>query len=412
MVTAMVTNRMIRDVLIVCLLMGWGWMPAARAGSCLTVLERNDLFPPQQRHVHSSTLVESPAGGLLAAWFHGSGERTAADVELQAAWRPAGAVAWGPVFPLVDTPGFPDCNPVLYRDGTDRLWLFWIVVRAARWEESLTMYQRSVDWPEGAEPRWERQGVVLLKPGEEFASVLEAGLKALAPTEGLWSSYARKYTQLVVEAAKDPAKRQIGWMTRTPPISDGVGGFLLPLYSDGFNISLVAWSRDDGRSWECSEPITGLGNVQPSLVRRRDGEVLAYMRDNGNPPQRVMVSSSGDGGRTWSPALDDELPNPGSSLQVIVLRQGPWVMVLNDTEDGRHRLTAYLSSDEGRSWALGAVLEEAEPGRGSYSYPTVIQSADGLMHVTYSCRDEAGGRIRHAVVRLDQESAGGVLNTD
>lgn len=88
------------------------------------------IFPPQEKHVHSSSIVECPNGDLLVAWFHGSGERTANDVVIQGARKKAGAAAWSPVFLMADTQDLPDCNPVLFIDAKERLWLFWVPVVA------------------------------------------------------------------------------------------------------------------------------------------------------------------------------------------------------------------------------------------------------------------------------------------
>jgi len=69
---------------------------------------------------------------------------------------------------------------------------------------------------------------------------------------------------------------------------------------------------------------------------------------------------------------------------VIKLRSGAWCMVLNDTEDGRHRLSAWLSEDEGKTWPWKRTLENHPPKSGGYSYPSLIQTRDGFIHVTYS----------------------------
>ena len=127
--------------------------------------------------------------------------------------------------------------------------------------------------------------------------------------------------------------------------------------------------------------------MQPSLVRKRDGTIVAWMRDNGPPPQRAIVASSSDEGVTWTRGVDSDVPNPGSSLEVIALRDGSWLMVNNDTESGRARLSAWLSTDEGRTWPHRRAIEDT-PG-GSYSYPSVLQAADGRVHVTYSHVDPA-----------------------
>jgi predicted neuraminidase len=128
------------------------------------------------------------------------------------------------------------------------------------------------------------------------------------------------------------------------------------------------------------------GGVQPSLIRRKDGTLVAYMRDNGPPPKRVLVSTSADDGITWTTAVDSDIPNPGASVEVIALRDGSWLMVLNDTEKGRHSLAVWLSEDEGRTWPYKRHLEHdtAKTQPTTASYPSVIQSKDGLIHVTYT----------------------------
>jgi len=85
------------------------------------------LFPLQNKHVHSSSLVELPNGDLLACWFHGSGERTANDVSIQGSRLSKGARQWNPIFEMADTPQLPDCNPTLFLDAQQRLWMFWVV---------------------------------------------------------------------------------------------------------------------------------------------------------------------------------------------------------------------------------------------------------------------------------------------
>jgi predicted neuraminidase len=190
-------------------------------------------------------------------------------------------------------------------------------------------------------------------------------------------------------------------MTRTRPIALPSGRILLPLYSDGFNASLMAISDDLGETWRASGPIIGLGPIQPTLAQRRNGEIVALCRDSGRAPSCVMKSVSRDDGETWSLARDTDLPNPGSSLAVVALRDGRWVLVYNDTESGRHRLAVALSEDEGETWPWKRYLDAAEPSAGSFSYPTAIEGKDGRIHVTYSHRDEGGASIKHAAFEPD-----------
>lgn len=357
------------------------------------------IFPLQNKHCHGSSIIECPGGDLLACWFYGSGERNADDVEVQGSRLKPGADTWSPVFPMADTPGFPDCNPVLYLDAQKRLWMFWISVRANKWEDSILMFRRAENYEGAGAPEWSWQGVIALNPGKEFASSIAAGFKELDVDESLWGEYAPPYTKLILEAAKDKLKRQLGWMTRIHPITLASGRILLPLYSDGFNLSLVALSDDTGETWRASKPIVGLGPIQPTLVTAQDGKIVAFMRDSGSTPNRVMRATSADHGETWSVARDTDIPNPGSSLEVITLTDGRWVMIFNDTEDGRHSLALALSDDEGQTWKWKRHLEQAPAGTGGFAYPSLIQARDGLLHTTYTFDNGQGKSIKHSALQ-------------
>lgn len=353
------------------------------------------IFTPQDKHCHGSSIVECPNGDLLACWFQGSGERSANDVAVLGSRLKKGDDAWSPVFVMADTPEFPDCNPVLFRDAKDRLWMFWIAVRANRWERSLLKYRRAEDYQGDGPPTWSWQDAILLRPGEGFVESIERGFRELRIRDGAWGEYAPPYRRLVIEAARDPIKRQEGWMTRIHPLVLPSGRIILPLYSDGFNLSMTAISDDLGETWRASGPIVGLGGIQPTIVRKSDGTLVAYLRETGRAPSRVQRSISTDDGLTWSPSRDTEIPNPSSSLEVIALRDGRWVMIFNDTERGRHRLALALSEDEGATWPHKRYLEDGRPGEGGYAYPSLFQGADGRLHMTYSHHPKSGRTIKH-----------------
>ena len=86
------------------------------------------------------------------------------------------------------------------------------------------------------------------------------------------------------------------------------------------------------------------------------------------------------------------------NMDVEALKSGKWIMICNDTIIGRHLLSAYLSDDEGATWKWSRPIEEAPFDEGSFSYPTVIQTTDGLVHVTYSFKRKGieGSSIKHA----------------
>ncbi|HOX01477.1 MAG TPA: sialidase family protein [Candidatus Paceibacterota bacterium] len=350
------------------------------------------IFPLEGWHNHASCVVELPDGSLLACWFHGSGERTADDVRIEGArWR-AGQERWSPRFVLADTPGYPDTNPALFVDGQQRLWLIWPVILANRWETALLKYRVSRDWDGDGPPRWEKEDVLHVTPGPEFASAMSNHLERVEAGLPRWFSGSelgqwRDAVAGLRSRAADKLWQRLGWMTRAhPQVLEG-GRILVPLYSDGWELSLMAYSDDAGQTWRSSTPLAGIANVQPSVVRRRDGSLYTLMRDNGPPPMRLAQSVSHDRGATWSDVTDSPWPNPGSGAEVIALRNGHWALVGNDTEEGRHRLAVWISDDEGRSWRWRRHLESDAPGpnSGRYHYPSIVQTRDGWLHVTYSC---------------------------
>jgi len=368
---------------------------AAPPPAAATRFEGRFVLPPQDQHVHSSSIVELPGGDLFAVWYHGSGERRADDVLLEGARLARGASSWSAPFPVADTPGFPDCNPVAFVSGRGRLSVVWPAILDNRWESALLRYRAApvAGWTAGPPP-WDDGGGVLLRPDnlkEKAEPFARAALATLPPGRD------RDELSLLVERLSDRLYNRLGWMPRTHALRLPSGRILLPLYSDTYSVGLVALSDDDGATWRASDPIVSLGGVQPSLVRRKDGTIVAWMRDNGPPPQRAIVAESRDDGVTWTEGLDSDVPNPGSSLEVVALRDGSWLMVLNDTESGRARLSAWASEDEGRTWPRRRALEDT-PG-GSYSYPSVLQAADGLVHVSYSHADPAaeGKKRREAI---------------
>ena len=85
------------------------------------------------------------------------------------------------------------------------------------------------------------------------------------------------------------------------------------------------------------------------------------------------------------------LPNPNSGTDALTLLDGRQLLVYNPVAEGRTPLAVALSVD-GKTWRDVLTLEK-QPGE--YSYPAAIQSADGLVHITYTWKRL---RIKHVVV--------------
>jgi predicted neuraminidase len=105
----------------------------------------------------------------------------------------------------------------------------------------------------------------------------------------------------------------------------------------------------------------------------------------------IADSWSQDGGRTWTPMKATPLPNPSAGIDTVRLTSGKFLLIYNPTATGRAKLDIAIS-DDGKSWKRAVVLEDAA---GEYSYPAMIQTRDGLVHVTYTWRRE---RIKHVVI--------------
>jgi predicted neuraminidase len=348
------------------------------------------IFPLENWHNHASTIVECPNGDLLVCWFHGSGERTADDVKVEGARLRRGSKTWRR-FTMADTPGYPDTNPTMFVDPQQRLWLMWPTILANEWHTALMKYRVSsnyqrVDGP----PRWDMNEVLHITPGPEFEATVTQALAAFeiaskeAPPER--QKAIRDYIERTKKNAADKLFRRLGWMTRAHPFVLDGKRLIVPLYSDGFSFSLMAITDDWGGHWWTSAPLVGAGNIQPSIVRRKDGSLLTLMRDNGPPPKRLHMSESRDGGKTWSPVVDSAIPNPGSGAEVISLSNGHWALIYNDTELGRNSLAVAVSTDEGQTWRWKRHLEFEPPGpeAGAFHYPSLIQARDGSLHASYS----------------------------
>jgi predicted neuraminidase len=389
-----------------------------------------NIFPLQAQHCHGSSIAELPNKDLLAAWFQGSGERTADDVAIKGSRYNHITHQWSEPFILADVTGFPDINPVLFIDAKSQLWLVWYTVMAYQWETSILKYRISDNYMQATgAPEWRWQDMIHIKPDgstpdgigrndpfvkmlnrkydEYFQYLILSGYikedDGEAITKERWEAARTHYLDIakginLISNGIDidekgekirtrlgyPLMRRIGWQSRNKPLLTG-NRMLLPLYSDGFDFSLIAITDNQGETWHFSEPIVGAGAVQPTLAMCKDSSIVAFMRDNGPPPQRLMKSISDDRGETWSTVEDTDIPNPGTAADVVVLKSGNWAIVHNDIEEGRHRLSVWLSQDEGMTWPYRKILINGAPGsevRGHY--PAIIQGSDGIIHISFT----------------------------
>jgi predicted neuraminidase len=356
-------------------------------------LESELIFPLRQDHNHAPGIVACADGTLVASWYRGSGERTADDVAVYGSRRRPGSRVWEEPFVMVDTPGFPDCNTCLMLDRQQRLWLFWPIILANSWESCVTNYRVASQFTDAGPPHWERSGQILLKP-ENFQAEATAKLEE---TIGRWPDLLKKVEPAELKELRtridSKLYQRLGWQPRCKPTVLPNGRIVFPLYSDTYSASIMALSDDGGETWYASKPLLGWGNIQPAVVRRNDGTLVAYMRENGFQ-NRIRVAESRDDGMTWGEVGNSDLPNPGSGLDGVRLNDGHWLLVYNDSAQDRRSLAVSISADEGRTWPWTRHLERAE--QGSYHYPAVIQDLQGTVHVVYSYFVAEGKSMKHA----------------
>ena len=154
-------------------------------------------------------------------------------------------------------------------------------------------------------------------------------------------------------------------------------------------------SSDGGQTWTKVGPLADPGRanvIQPTVLVHDDGRLQILCRSEVG---RMQEAWSRDHGRMWSALEPAELPNPSSGFDSVKMRDGRFLLVYNHTskdDDNARRVLNVAVSRDGRQWEAGLMLEN-QPGE--FSYPAVIQAADGLVHVTYTYDRK---RIKHVVI--------------
>jgi alpha-L-rhamnosidase len=178
------------------------------------------------------------------------------------------------------------------------------------------------------------------------------------------------------------------------PIQLGDGTILCPsgVESDGDKLQFDR-STDLGQTWTAT-PFLNTGKKpdpaleQPTLLDHGNG-FLQYLCSKND---YIYQGFSHDNGLTWDRPSATELPNPNSGIDAVQLKDGRSLVVYNHSKTDRHPLNVAVSPD-GKTWKDVLVLEDSDGPQ--LSYPAVIQTSDGMVHVTYTWERK---RIRHAVI--------------
>jgi predicted neuraminidase len=300
---------------------------------------------------HASTMAETKSG-LVAAWFGGTAERNP-DVciyvarNLNGAWTPPVAVADGVGFA---TNRLPTWNPVLFTTKQGSLLLFYKVGPSpAKW--------------------W--------------------GMMMTSADDGqTWSK-----PQRLPDGVLGPIKNK--------PVQLANGDILSGSSTEGEGWKVhFERSSDNGKTWTTTPPVNDgktIGAIQPSILFLKTGTLAAIGRTRND---KVFEITSPDEGKTWGQMTLLDLPNPDSGTDAVTLRDGRQLLVYNHNirtgshNKGRSPLNVAVSAD-GKEWSAALVLEDAPDAPNGFAYPAVIQTADGLVHITYTWERR---RIKHVVI--------------
>lgn len=306
------------------------------------MLETRFLYDrlPDRPSCHCASLCELPDGDLLAVWYAGIREGLPDSALLQARFSRAEG-QWTAPQTIIDTPGESDGNAILFAAPGGRVWLFHTIIHGQGWDSVLAYWRQSLD----------------------------GGLT--------WSS-----SRLFL--------KDTGMMFRCRPLQLRSGRLLIPMYDEKDWTSFMCYSDDEGFSWHQSAKLVALeGAIQPAVVERADGSLLAYMRC-GSRVGHLWQATSDDGGASWTAPVPVDLPNPNAGVDMIRLQSGELLLAANLTTNSRSPLHLALSEDEGETWPHRAIVA-LDPGQ-EFSYPQLLQGADGACHLLYTWRRE---RIRH-----------------
>jgi len=297
---------------------------------------------------HAVTIAEATNGDLVASWFGGTHERHP-DVCIYVAIKPKGSDKWGEAFKVADGvmpdgKRFPTWNPVLYQIPGGNLMLFYkIGPKPSEW---WGVYRTSSDG------------------GKTWSDKIDM-----------------------------PNKDFLGPIKNKPVLLSN-GTLLLPSSTEGNGWHLRMESTPDfGKTWIMGDTISRgkqkIDAIQPSILFHKDGSIQAIGRTRN---RAIFSTLSKDNGKTWSEIELIGLPNNNSGTDAVTLKNGKHLLVYNhvlppgkEAKGPRTPLNISIS-DDGIHWNAALVLEDSKISQ--YSYPSMIQSSDGMVHVVYTWRRE------------------------
>lgn len=281
---------------------------------------------------HASTIVETE-DSFLAAWFGGTREGdkdvciyTSAK-EDEDRWGIPVKVADGIVN---DTLQYPCWNPVLYkRDNGDIILYYKIGPNPREW---WGMYKISID------------------DGKSWSEPIKIPDNMLGPIKN------------------KPVR-----------LSDGTIMYPTSIETmEMWNI-YVETSDQDLKNWrKIAIDNNNFNAIQPTILLHKNNRIQMLCRSK---EKKILETWSKDMGETWTSVTATSLPNNNSGIDAVTCSNGLHLLVYNPITKGRNKLSLAGSYD-GKIWEDLMILENQTEGE--FSYPAIIQSRDGTIHITYT----------------------------
>lgn len=179
---------------------------------------------------------------------------------------------------------------------------------------------------------------------------------------------------------------------------------------DSIRMANVFASTDQGKTWTRRGGVAFPGSEfdEHMIVELRDGRLWMLSRTK----KGISESFSLDKGVTWSEPQPSAIQNPSARFFIRRLASGNLLLVKNGPIEARlprrSSLTAFLSSDDGKTWSKGLLLDD----RAVVSYPDGVQAPDGAIYLSYDWNRHTDAEILFAKFREEDvvaqkfESAG------
>jgi predicted neuraminidase len=322
-------------------------------------------FPTLYPSSHAANLVMLSNGDILCFWFSGSGEGHSNGIVMSRLHK--GSQRWSTPIEIDHQEARSFQNPVAFQVPSGRIWLLHTTQVAGQWQTNAEVEYLTSD-DEGR--TWTKAKTLFSEPGS---------------------------------------------FVRQPPILLDEKHWLLPMYytpsrsitdDAASNYSVVKASSDGGNSWkEWKIPQSG-GLVQPSIMKLPNGRFLGFFRSR---YADFVYKGASEDGCTWTVPAPTPLPNNNSSVQAALLKDGSLMIAFNNSSSGTSRdkprtaarkpLSIALSTNGGETWPWVRDIEtgtsdQENGGRNThnkseeYSYPSVLQDAQGQINVAYTYRHE------------------------